>query len=160
MVLAVLTVVFSPFAADVYACQCLEREPPCAQYGSADVVFIGLVLKITQSDRNFFTTIDFSIERAVKGLNGTTAQLVSYGTSFDAEFAEGKTYLVYAYRNSKRNELYTHYCTRTRELSKASADLAFLNLPSEKRQSPRILGVLAEDGKSLRGIRIVASSGG
>jgi hypothetical protein len=103
--------------------------------------------------------IDFSIERSLKSLSDSTVELVNYGTSCDYDFAEGKTYLVYAYRNSKRNELYTHYCTRTTELVKASSDLAFFSLPAEKRQSPQILGVLADNDKRLREISVVASSG-
>lgn len=104
--------------------------------------------------------IEFSIQRPVKGLSGNTVELVNYGTSCDYDFAEGKTYLVYAYRNSKRNELYTHYCTRTTELANASSDLAFFNLPSEKRQSLQIVGVLADNGWRLGKVSIVASRGG
>ena len=115
-----VTIVLFLFGPDVYGCQCREREPPCAQYGSADVVFVGSVIRVTSSEQDFKQKIDFSIERAVKGLSGSTAELVNYRTSCDYTFAEGKTYLVYAYRNSKRNELYTHYCTRTTELSNAS----------------------------------------
>ena len=143
----------------MYACQCREREPPCAQYGNADVVFVGTVVRITEAMQVPRQKIDFSVERVVKGLNGGTVELVSYGTSCDYSFAQGKTYLVYAYRNSKRNELYTHYCTRTTELSNASSDLAFFNLPSEIRQSPQIVGVLADNDKRLQKVSIVASSG-
>ncbi len=104
--------------------------------------------------------IVFSVERPVKGLSSSTVELVGYGTSCDYGFAEGKTYLVYAFRNSKRNELYTHYCTRTTELSKARTDLAFFNLPLEKRQSLQIVGVLADNDKRLRKVSIVASGDG
>ena len=103
--------------------------------------------------------IVFSVERPVKGLKSSTVELVGYGTC-DYDFAEGKTYLVYAYRNSKTNDLYTHYCTRTTELSNANTDLAFFNLPTEKRQSLQIAGVLADNDKRLRKVSIVVSSGG
>lgn len=144
----------------MYACQCREREPPCAQYGNADVVFVGSVVRTTVSREIPRERIVFSIERPVKGLNSSTVELVGYGTSCDYGFAEGKTYLVYAHRNSERNELYTHYCTRTTELSNASTDLAFFKLPSEKRQSLQIVGVLAHNDNRLRKVSIVASSGG
>lgn len=147
-------------AADVYGCQCREREPPCAEYRSADVVFVGSVVTITLEGLGPRQKTVFSIERAIKGLSGSTAELVSYGTSCDYAFAEGKTYLVYAYRNGERNELHTHYCTRTTEVSNASSDLAFFNLTSEKRQSPQILGVLVENDNRLQDVSIVASRGG
>jgi hypothetical protein len=152
--------VLSLFASDVYACRCREREPPCAQYGSADVVFVGSVVRLISSKLDAYPEkIDFSIERAIKGLSGNAVQLVSYRTSCDYSFSEGKTYLVYASRNSERNELYTHYCTRTTELSNASSDLALFNRTSERPQLLQILGVLADNDKRLREVKIVASDG-
>jgi hypothetical protein len=146
-------------AADVYGCQCREREPPCAQYKSADVVFVGLAVRIESEELEPLKKIVFSIERTIKGLTNSTAELVSYGSSCDYSFAPGKTYLVYAYRNSGRNELYTHYCTRTTEISNARSDIAFFKLINQKPQSPQIVGVLAENDKRLRDVSVVASSG-
>ena len=116
--LVFMVVISVPFlaAADVYGCQCREREPSCSQYKSADVVFVGTVVTITLEGLGPQKKIVFSIEQNLKGLRNSTAELVSYGSSCDYPFAEGKTYLVYAYRNSERNELYTHYCTRTTEI--------------------------------------------
>jgi hypothetical protein len=147
-------------AADVYGCQCREREPPCSQYKNADVVFVGSVVTITSEGLGPRKKIVFSIEQNVKGLRSSTAELVSGASSCDYSFSEGKAYLVYAYRNSERNELYTHYCTRTSELSNATSDLAFFELINQKRQSSQIVGVLAENVKRLRDVNIVASSGG
>ena len=147
-------------AADVYGCQCREREPPCSQYKNADVVFVGSVVTITSEGLGPRKKIVFSIEQNVKGLRSSTAELVSGASSCDYSFSEGKAYLVYAYRNSERNELYTHYCTRTSELSNATSDLAFFELINQKPQSSQIVGVLAENVKRLRDVNIVASSGG
>lgn len=160
VVFIAVIIVQSLVAADVYACQCREREPPCTQYRTADVVFVGSVVTIALEGLGPRQKIVFSIERDVKGLSGSTAELVSYGASCDYAFAEGKSYLVYAYRNTERNELYTHYCTRTTEVSNARSDLAFFNLINQKRPLPQILGVLAENDKRLRDVSIVASSGG
>ena len=112
VVFVAVIIVQSLIAADVYACQCREREPPCSQYRTADVVFVGSVVTIAVEGLGPRQKIVFSIERVVKGLSGSTAELVNYGTSCRYAFAEGHTYLVYAYRNTERNELYTHYCTR------------------------------------------------
>jgi len=111
VVFIAVIIVQSLIAADVYACQCREREPPCTQYGTADVVFVGSVVTIALEGLGPRQRIVFSIERDVKGLSGSTAELVNYGSSCDYAFAEGNTYLVYAYRNAERNELYTHHCT-------------------------------------------------
>jgi hypothetical protein len=160
-VFAVVTISFSLFVADVDACQCRERDPACAQYASADVVFVGSVIKISRTEQDWRNRIDFSMQRTVKGLSSSTVQLVNSAGSCDVSFAEGKTYLVYAFRDSERKELYTHYCTRTTELSNATSDLAFLNNRlSEKRQSHQILGVLADNDKRVMQTSIVASSGG
>jgi hypothetical protein len=156
----VATIVLSVFGADVYACQCREREPPCAQYRNADVVFVGSVVTITLAGLGPERKVNFSIERVVKGLSGSVVELVSSGSSCDYDFTERKRYLVYAYRDSKRKELYTHHCTRTTEVSNASSDLAFFNLTSKKLQPSQIVGVLADNQKRLRDVRIVASSGG
>lgn len=155
-----VVVVLPLFPAAVHACQCREREPPCAQYGNADVVFVGSVIQSTVLGFGPQRKIVFSIERAIKGLSGSTAELMNSGTSCNYEFALGKTYLVYAYRNPKRNELYSHYCTRTTELANAKSDFAFFALTAEKSQLPRILGVLADNAKRLRDVSVVASSGG
>ncbi|HSE17598.1 MAG TPA: hypothetical protein VLB46_11125 [Pyrinomonadaceae bacterium] len=160
--LVFMVVISVPFliVTDVFGCQCREREPPCSQYKSADVVFVGSVVTITLAGLESQKKIVFSIEQNVKGLTNSTAELVSYGSSCDYSFVEGKTYLVYAYRNSERNEIYTHYCTRTTEVSNAKSDLAFFKRIIQKHQSSQIVGVLADNTKRLRYASVVASGGG
>jgi len=155
-----VAILFLPWVCpDVYGCQCREREPPCAQYSTADAVFIGLVAKISFRDDNVKKSIHFNVERAFRGVSGSAAEIVSHGTSCDYGFTEGNRYLVYAYRNSERNELYTHYCTRTTELSNADADMAYLNELSKRVQPMQIIGILADGDKRLQRISIVARNG-
>jgi hypothetical protein len=159
LVFAIAIIIQPWLAPDVYGCQCREREPPCAQYSRADAVFIGSVTSIRTSDANSGKTIHFNIERASRGVSSRTAEIVNHGTSCDYSFTEREKYLVYAYRNSERNELNTNDCTRTTELSNAGTDLTYLKEHSEKGQPLQIIGVLAEDRKRLKRISLVASSG-
>ena len=155
-----VTIVLPFVAADVYACTCRERQPPCSQYASADVVFSGLVKKITSDESNFRQTISFNVEKAFKGVSGTVVELADSRSSCSAEFEEGEKYLVYAYRTKDGKELYTHYCTRTTELSKADDDLVYLNSLSKNPQPTEIVGRLTHFDKKLRRISVVVTSGG
>ncbi len=155
-----VAIVLLPFVAgDVYGCTCRERQPPCSQYATADVVFSGLVKKITLDERNRRQTTSFNVEKAFKGVSGTVIELVDSGSSCSAEFEEGEKYLVYAYRSKDGKELYTHYCTRTTELSKAGDDLVYLNGLSQKPPPTEIVGRLTYYDRKLRRISVVVTSG-
>lgn len=154
-----VAILFLPWVGlDVYGCQCRERDPPCAEYFSADAVFIGLVANISFSQDKSKRSIHFNVERAFRGVGSSAAEIVSFGTSCDYDFTEGKRYLVYAYRN-ERNELLTHYCTRTTELSNADEDMTYLKELSEREQPMQIIGVLADADKRLQSVSIVARNG-
>lgn len=156
-----VAIVLLPFVAgDVYGCTCRERQPPCSQYAAADVVFSGLVTKITPpGEGDFRETISFNVEKPFKGVSGTVVEITDSRTSCSVSFEEGEKYLVYAYRSKDGKQLYTHYCTRTTELSKANDDLVYLNSLSQKLQPTVILGRLTHNDKKLRRISVVASSG-
>ena len=89
--------IFPLLAADADACQCRERQPPCAEYSSADAVFVGSVTEIKLTADMVTKIISFAVERGLVGVNSRVAQLVDYGTSCDYTFEVGKKYLVYAY---------------------------------------------------------------
>lgn len=162
LIFAAGILLFPLFAADVYGCQCRERQPPCAQYSSADAVFVGSVIDIKPSPDKPMEIISFTVERGLVGVNGNAAELINHMTSCDYEFKKGEKYLVYAYtsREISGNALYTHYCSRTTELSNAADDLAYIKSLSEKGQQLEILGVLADGNKKLRKVRVSASGGG
>lgn len=153
--------------ADVRACQCRERQPPCAQYVEADAVFAGLVADIAtpeaagpDGDDNGFQKISFKVERAFRGVEGGRAELINRGTSCDYTFEVGTRYLVYAYRNPATGKLGTGYCSRTAELSKAAVDLDYLDRLAALAPEKLITGVLADGQKRLGGVRVTAESGG
>lgn len=156
---AVIIIVLPFVAADAIACQCRERKPPCAEYGEAAAVFSGSVTKITSTPMHGPQTIHFNIDQAFRGVSGSVIELLDIGNSCRYDFEERKKYLVYAYRTKEGDKLYTHYCTRTREISEADADLAYLNSLSNSTQAAEIVGFLGEDNKTLREVEIVARSG-
>ncbi|HJQ30821.1 MAG TPA: hypothetical protein VJ866_01505 [Pyrinomonadaceae bacterium] len=155
------------FAARALACQCRERQPPCSQYAEADAVFVGSVTDSTPVDENLsplegssHRKIGFSVERAFHGVEGARAELIEWGTSCDFGFADGKTYLVYAYRSRGEEVLSTSYCSRTRELSEASADLTYLDGLKSAAPQTLITGLLADRERRLKGVRVTAEGGG
>ena len=104
--------------------------------------------------------VNFTVEQAFRGVAGDALQLVDSGSSCSYEFHEGGEYLVYAYRDrTSPAVLYTHYCTRTTELSKAAHDLAYISSLSTEKQPNQIVGVLRDDEKWLQKIDVVASNG-
>lgn len=152
---------------NVSACQCRERQPPCAQYQEADAVFVGSVTNVSPLDASRrdaagagHETISFGVERAFRGVEGGRVELVNRGTSCDYEFTAGKKYLVYAYRNAATGMLSTYYCSRTGEISKAEADLSYLSKLGAHGSKKLIVGVLADGQKTLSDVRVTAESGG
>lgn len=166
-ILAAALLLLPCFAARAPACQCRERRPPCSQYAEADAVFVGSVADVTPVDRELAVVkasnikrVGFKVGRAFRGVEGARAELIDWGTSCDIGFDDGETYLVYAYRNSETGALSTNYCTRTAELSKASADLAYLDGLASAAPGTLITGRVADYGKRLAGVGVTAEGEG
>lgn len=167
VLLAALILLLPCAASGVRACQCRERQPPCAQYGEADAVFIGSVTNITPPDASRPADewagrerISFDVERALRGMEGRGVELINWGTSCDYEFKAGSKYLVYAYRNPTTGSLSTYYCSRTAELSEAAADLSYINKLPASASELVITGILADRQKTLSNVRVTAERGG
>ena len=165
--LAASILLFPCVAANVYACQCRERQPPCAQYWEADAVFIGSVTDIVPADdpqsidkaaeyEIGYKKVNFSVGRAYRGIEGKRVELIDSMTSCRYVFEVGSRYLVYAYYDSSTKTFSTHTCSRTSKLSEAAADLDYIgklaNISSEKF----ITGILADGQNRLRGVKVVA----
>jgi hypothetical protein len=144
-------VIVSPYAVDVArACQCLQRQPPCADYWQADAVFVGTVTDISPAFGDYESygsdrTVRFSLEQAYRGVEGQEVELVNWINSCEYQFEKGKKYFVYAYRNSRSNTLGTHGCSRTTEVSHATEDIAYVRGVSSKHAEQSISGVVLEN---------------
>lgn len=130
--LAVTTLLLVLFAAEANACSCAGSAPPCEAYGRADAVFIGTVSFSSSvtfgegRDRRVQRLIRFTVDEAFRGIDGSEAEVTTGlgGGDCGYGFSLGGQYLVYAYRY--KDGLSTGICTRTRNLSNATEDLAYI----------------------------------
>ncbi|MBV8857435.1 MAG: hypothetical protein JOZ02_10930 [Acidobacteria bacterium] len=171
-IVAATLLLLPPAVAPVLACQCRERQPPCSQYAEADAVFVGSVTSIVPYDdpqsmakaadeyKMAFERVSFRLERAFRGVEGGSVEVFDWMTSCRYGFAAGGRYLVYAYLDPNTRTLSTSYCSRTAELSKASADLAYLNGLASAAPKTLITGLLADHERRLNGVRVTAEGGG
>lgn len=153
------------------ACTCgTGGGSPCDSYGSASAVFVGTVVGVRDKERPKdvatarrerdaglsewgSTFYKFSVEQPYLGVAGTEVEILTgYGSSdCGYEFKIGQRYLVYAHR-SKTN-LTSSTCTRTKPLSQADEDLAFLGTLSSAAPGATIHGRVARyDPKKEVGI--------
>lgn len=139
-----------------------EKQPPCAEYWTADAVFVGQVEKISPFTSGQvvipFERVFFKVSARYRGVTDERVELYDWATSCRYGFSEGKTYLVYAYRN-EQGILSTHYCSRTTEVSSAAPDLDYFALVSMGQQKQQIVGALIDGDKILIGAPVVATSG-
>lgn len=159
-------------AVNVYACQCRERQPPCAQYREADAVFVGSVTNIVSADdpqsmakaadeyRIGFEKVSFRLEHAFRGVEGGSVEMIDWMTSCRYGFKAGGRYLVYAYLDPKTKTLSTNACSRTSEVSKAVEDLDYIAKLATAAPATAIAGVLADGEKRLSNVRVTAEGGG
>lgn len=154
-------------AVDVFACQCRESQPPCAQYWEADAVFVGSVTNVLPSDdpqsvdkateyKIGFERVNFNVERAFRGVAGNNVELMDWMSSCRYGFKAGKRYLVYAYYNPANKTLSTHTCSRTAEISEAGDDLDYIAGLRTRKPEQLILGILADRDKKLANVEVMA----
>src|SRR5215218_4700866 len=168
--LAAAIVLLPHVAIDVFACQCCERQPPCAQYWEADAVFVGSVTNILSGDdpqsidkateyKIGFERVTFSVERALRGVAGHSVELMDWMSSCRYGFKAGGRYLVYAYYNPANKTLSTHTCSRTAEISEAGVDLGYIGGLRTRKTEQSILGILADGDKKLANVDVLARGG-
>ena len=131
--LAILSLLLVPSAAS--ACSCMPSGPPCQALFQSDVVFVGTVKSIATdeeagSDQRLFgrRLVTLSLDRGIRGVKGSTVAVRTGQGGGDCgfDFKEGQTYLVYASRHPD-GWLSAGICSRTRPLSQAADDLAFID---------------------------------
>lgn len=115
-----------------FALVCSESDEPSELFKRHDSVYIGKVKESTYEDvgtLNPKSRVTFEVKSALKGDNRENVTIV---TTAGSEFLNGKEYLVYAYKTTKKNYLYKYeqgelatdtWCGGTKELSLASYDL-------------------------------------
>jgi 5-hydroxyisourate hydrolase-like protein (transthyretin family) len=153
-VLLILTVNADPAS----ACSCALSGPPCQNYFQVDAVFIGTVRTITEVEappdpmpfRRRLVT--FTVERALRGLEGTSAGVTTGMGGGDCGYAfrAGERYLVYAYK-AQDGQLHTGICSRTRPIAEAADDLRFIDGARTAPAGARVSGTIAHWERDLAG---------
>lgn len=127
------------------ACSCrFGGGAPCAEYWRTDAVFTGRVIggsKVTidaEPYKQEMLAVRFVVEQSFRGgVEEIETEVLTGmgGGDCGYEFKLGERYMVYAFRGEKDRKLYTSICSRTRPLSKAVEDLAFVRALAGRRDT-------------------------
>ncbi|HEU4507202.1 MAG TPA: hypothetical protein VFR78_03120 [Pyrinomonadaceae bacterium] len=165
------------------ACTCVRPDPPCGEYGQADVIFLGRV--VGSAERKSYTDdsgkktvydvgrIRFLVQESFKGESGYEVEIHSGTGGGDCGFwfLRNESYVVYANRSSENNKLYTNICMRTTHLSHAREDLEFLRGVGTSKPGATLSGQLTryignrehgpvEEGPKMAGVKVLIKGGG
>jgi hypothetical protein len=114
------------------ACSCAGSRPACQAFWDPGAVFTGKVMAIETHSSGGAPFIErrvrFEVVEAFTGVTGSTIDVYTGNGGGDCGYAfvVGGTYLVYAYQATGSPWLTTGICSRTRPLSRATDDLAYL----------------------------------
>lgn len=165
------------------ACSCMTPDPPCGEYGEADAIFLGRV--VGSAERKSYTDdngnktvydvgrIRFLVQESFKGVSSYEVEIHSGTGGGDCGywFLRNESYVVYAYRSSETNKLFTNICTRTVHLSRAKEDLEFLRGVGNSKPGATLSGKLiryigdrehgpVEEGPKMAGVKILIKGAG
>ncbi|MGH9941798.1 MAG: hypothetical protein ACRD9R_05480, partial [Pyrinomonadaceae bacterium] len=146
-------------AESVAACSCGGSGAPCEAYGRASAVFVGTVTSVRQrkidsveverkrEDASEYLpalVYTFAVQDSFSGVGVGEVEVGSGSGGGDCgyEFVKGAQYVVYAYRDPRNNLLSTSICTRTRPVTAADEDLAFLRSLSGRAGGVTISGAV------------------
>lgn len=172
--LALLVLGLALLASDANACSCGGGGAPCQEYWEASSVFVGTVSyssRVTVDDgtdpKRQQRLVRLTIDQAFRGIDGSETEVLTGLGDADCGygFKLGGQYLVYADR-SKDNRLYTGTCSRTRPLSEATEDLAFIRELTKAASGSTIFGEVkrvsasepTESLKPVEDLRIIIES--
>jgi hypothetical protein len=128
--------------APALACFCAGL-PLSESYKKSDAIFSGKVVEIRKFNKDFqvskirtmsieVTEYKFEINKSFLGLDKTkTVSIFNNGTSCDFYFTKDETYLVWTYRD-KRKDLVTNVCMPTKLLEEAVEEMDFLKTAEPK----------------------------
>lgn len=165
------------------ACTCARPDPPCGEYGEADAIFLGRV--VGSAERKSFTDhsgnkvvydvgrIRFLVQESFKGVSGYEVEIHSGTGGGDCGywFLRNESYVVYAYKSSEANKLFTSICTRTTHVTEAKEDLDFLRKVGDSTPGATLYGQLnryigdrehgsVEEGPKMAGVKILIKGAG
>ena len=133
----------------VRACTCGEYGVPvCAKYWRSDAVFVGRLSDLTPpepaSPSMPVATLHFVVEEPFRGVTTTTVDVENVvWTSCDMPFIKGRSYLVYANRDTFSHRLVTGICMGTDDVRNLDNDLIYLRSLMQQGVTESINGLLA-----------------
>jgi len=159
----------------VTACSCAWAGRPCTAVSKTDAVFTGRVTHIRElpAGDSVGQLVRIEVLEAFKGVSdGNVEVMTGYGGSdCGIRLRNGEEYVVYASLDKKTHRLSTTICMRTRKLSEASEDIAYLRRMHDPQLGRGILGqierlkrlpangTLTEHDGMLPGARVVIHRG-
>ena len=135
----------------VQACSCVSSGPPCEATWKTDGVFVGQVeslTPVTEPEKLGSSVVQremwrvrMKVSEVFRGTVGGEVDVFTStsGASCGYDFSRTRTYLVYAYWMVQTQRWGAGICSRTRPVSEAAEDLAYLRAAV---RSPGTLGVL------------------
>ena len=120
-------------AREAAACSCIEPGAACEDYWKASAVFLGRVESISRQPGKLPSRmpgsrrVTFAVLEGFTGVRDGSVEVMtgSGGGDCGFPFREGAEYVVYAQRGAPGMPLYASLCSRTREVSRAAADLDY-----------------------------------
>jgi hypothetical protein len=146
LLLSLFGLLLSPSGAR--ACTCMAGIPLCESAWTSDVVFSGEVLSVesfTNPNGERFTPNRRVRIRVIESWRGNVSGVVEVTTGGGGgdcgyTFLPKMTYLVYAY--ARGGALSTGICSRTRPLSQADEDVAYLKTATKPSAAGKIFGTV------------------
>ena len=152
--LALLFLALAPARAD--ACPCRPSGPPCEAVWKSPLIFAGTVIEVDQTPGSFGPRrVRFRITEAFRGTEKGEIDIHlrgGGGPSCDPSFRLGEAWLVYGNNRWEGGPGWTaSSCSRTRLLTQAAEDLAYLRIPDDKKPQSHITGTVMRPVYNLAG---------
>lgn len=137
------------------ACSCMGNRPACEALWDPGAVFAGKVVWIepdASGDRFARRRVRFRVVEAFRGVTTSEIDVDTGAGGGDCgySFIVGASYLVYSYQAERTPRLTTGICSRTRLLSQASEDLAYLrSVPANGALGATITGTVYDRNRNV-----------
>jgi hypothetical protein len=113
---------------EAIACSCMPWPPPLEALDEATAVFTGRIVEATPTDVERGFDYKIEVHQVWKGVSSEHVFVNTDDVAMCGLYMEvGKNYLVYAY--GEPGDLWSHNCSRSREVDFAAEDIAALGDP-------------------------------
>ncbi|MFS8084052.1 MAG: carboxypeptidase regulatory-like domain-containing protein, partial [Acidobacteriota bacterium] len=165
-ILFAFTVVVVFASSNAHACTCAGNHPVCQDYWEASAVFVGTVIdsrSVTIKEGEYpheMRLVRLSLDEAFRGVEGAEVEVLTGFGGGDCGFGFRQTeqYLVYAYQSE--GKLYTSICSRTKSISEADKDLAYIRGLAKAKAGATISGDVVKQTRDANGTLVTQTLNG